>query len=301
MRENNHVADEANLTAYLGKRTEWFSWYEGVDEPNSIWRQLNLMIFSEMSYRVVRQERDRGFESDASAPIVSYLADTAYFGSQMLAIRKLLEPKDNVISLKRVLKDLKQNKSLITREVFVCYDGTRYDPGTPTITVPGLQPEDSPFSEWSRSTRRHELFDRLSNATSSGRSRTDVIRDEVFWRLDHWIKNSGASELILVCNKYLAHAATSRSIAGVQSSGITFDQVESVQKILVRVAKAIYDLILTSGVFSPVVGMPQLGYFGKVWNNADLVPRVKRMNDDWDQLETIRNSWPDNLEDDLLA
>ena len=73
------------------------------------------------------------------------------------------------------------------------------------------------------------------------------------------------------------------------------------QKILVRVAKAIYDLILTSGVFSPVVGMPQLGYFGKVWNNADLVPRVKRMNDDWDQLETIRNSWPDNLEDDLLA
>jgi hypothetical protein len=301
MTQNGEVKDQSALSAYLAKRTEWFAWYEGIDEPNSIWRQINLMIFSEMSYRVVRQERDRGFESDASSPVVSYLADTAYFGSQMLSIRKLLERDSKVISLNRVLKDLKQNRNLITREVFVSYDGTQYEPGTPTISVPGLQPDDSPFTPWFRSTRRHELFDKLSMPSGAQRSRKDVIQDGVFWRLENWIKTSGANKLILLCNKYLAHAATSKSIAGLQSNGISFEQVESVQRTLVRVTKAIYDLILTSGVYSPVVGMPQLGYFGKVWEGSELVPRVKRMNDDWDHLEKVRNSWPDNLEEDLLT
>jgi hypothetical protein len=301
MNEEHQVHDSTNLAAYLEKRNEWFSWYESSGEPNSIRNQINLMIFSEMSYRILRQERDREPNSENAVPAVAYLIDNGYFSAQILAIRKLLDPDDDVLSLRRVIKDLKSFRGLITREVFVSYDGTRYEPGTPTILVPGLQPEDSPFSEWSRSTRRHSLFDRLSGVSMSERSRTDLIRNQVFWKLENWIKSSGAQELILLCNKYLAHAADASSRGGLAINGISFSQVEAVQRIIVRVSKAIFDLILNSGVYSPVVVLPPLGYFGRVWSGEDLVPSVQRMNSDWDELEKDRNQWPKGLEDDLLG
>jgi hypothetical protein len=304
MSKERQVINQIGLSAYMAKRTKWFSWYDVSKEPNSIQNQINLMIFSEMSYRVLRQERDRNLNSGSDVPAVNYLIDSGYFSTQILAIRKLLDPGSDVLSLNRVIKDLKKSKSLITREVFVSYDDTTYEPGMPTTLVPGLQPEDSPFSQWSRSTRRHHLFDRLSGVSIDERSREDLIRDEVFSKLEGWIKSSGAKELILICNKYLAHAADASSRGDLVIGKISFEQVEAVQRIIVRVSKAIFDLILTSGVYSPIAVLPPLGFFGTVWGGegmASLVPTVERMNSDWDELEKDRNRWSFGLEHDLLG
>ena len=107
------------------------SWYEHSDlEPNSIESQIHTMLFNDLTYRAcvsVRNLQGSDLEISAHSPTLAYLLDQGYVLSQVLSIQKLLDDGRGVISVKRLLKDVRKHRKLITREAYVAGDGTPYD------------------------------------------------------------------------------------------------------------------------------------------------------------------------------
>lgn len=177
----SEVVDQHRLTDYLAKRTKWLSWYEtGAGESNSLQDQWFSMLHSEMSFRVVREEGAKDPSSMLNAPLVVHLLNSGYFLSQVLATRRLLDSRKGVISLRRLIDDIRNNRDLITREVYVSFDGTAYAPERPELEIPGLQPAESPISKWNLSRVRQERFDKLSKVFPENRARDDKIHKSVF-------------------------------------------------------------------------------------------------------------------------
>jgi hypothetical protein len=227
----SEVIHQNRLAAYLEKRAKWLSWYEtGAGESNSLQDQWFAMLLSEMSFRVVRDEVAKDPASIVNIPLVANLLTSGYFSSQVLATRRLLDGRPDVISLRRLIDDIRKNRNLITREIYVSFDGTAYKPELPELTIPGLQPADSPFSEWNRSRVRHERFDKLSKVAPKNRARDNYIHGSMFSKMDDWIEASAASKLVAVSHKYLAHAAQQSSINTAVPTGLSFAEVEGIQK-----------------------------------------------------------------------
>jgi hypothetical protein len=259
------------------------------------------MLLSEMSFRVVREEGAKDPTSMLNVPLVAHLLNSGYFSSQVLATRRLLDSRSDVISLRRLINDIRENRDLITREVYVSFDGTAYAPELPELEIQGLQPAESPFSEWNRSRVRQERFDKLSKVLPDNRARDNKIHESVFSKMDNWINSSGASKLITLSHKYLAHAAQQSSISTAIPTGLSFAEVEGIQKAVVQSMRVIYDIILSSGTYSEVVPMVPLGFFGKVWNGESLIESTARMNKQWDEMAEERNQWVRDLDSDLFT
>ena len=77
--------------------------------------------------------------------------------------------------------------------------------------------------------------------------------------MNNWLANSAAEKLILLSHKFFAHAATQDSRGSLAYSGIALLDVDEVHRALVRVERAITDLLLFIGVHRDVVPMPPLG------------------------------------------
>jgi hypothetical protein len=298
----SEVIDQHRLADYLEKRAKWLSWYEtGAGESNSLQDQWFAMLLSEMSFRVVREEGAKNPTSMLNVPLVVHLLNSGYFSSQVLATRRLLESRNDVISLRRLIDDIHENRDLITREVYVSFDGTAYAPEFPELEIPGLQPAESPFSQWNKSRVRQERFDKLSKVLPENRARDNKIHESVFSKMDNWITSSGASKLITLSHKYLAHAAQESSISTAIPKGLSFAEVECIQKAVVQSMRVIYDIILSSGIYSEVVPMVPLGFFGKVWDGESLIDSTARMNKQWDEMAEERSHWVKDLDSDLFT
>src|SRR5439155_4784372 len=63
----------------------------------------------------------------APSSTLAYLLDRGYVFTQVLAIQKLLDNREDVISVRRLLKDVRKHRGVITREVYVAGDGLPYD------------------------------------------------------------------------------------------------------------------------------------------------------------------------------
>ena len=293
----SEVVEQDRLANYLSKRSKWLSWYEtGAGESNSLQDQWFTMLLSEMSFRVARDEGANDPTSALNVPVVAHLLSEGYFSSQVLATRRLLDRRKDVVSLRRLINDIRENRDLLTREVYVSFDDTPYAPELPGLEFPGLQPPDSPFSEWNRSRIRHERFDKLSKIPAENRVRGDKIGESAVSKLDQWIDSSGASKLVTLSHKYLAHAAEQSSMSAAIPKGLSFAEVEGVQKAIVQSMRVVYDIIFSSGIYSEVVPMVPLGFFGQVWDGACLIQSTARMNTQWDEMAEERNEWVRDLD-----
>src|SRR5271163_1931904 len=125
------VDNKEKLAQYRQHWLKWMSWYEHrPDEPHSIESQIHQMIFNDLTYRAgvsVRSSIPNEVPISARSPTLAYLIDRGYFFSQVLAIQKLLDDGSDVISVRRFLKDIRRNRAVITREVYVSGDGLPYD------------------------------------------------------------------------------------------------------------------------------------------------------------------------------
>ena len=184
--EDCDVEDRAKLAAYRAKRDEWLRAYElRSDEPNSIQQQIFSMLFVDLAYRTLAEPRsstDKDVQISARSGLLSHLLDQCYVANQILAIRRLLDKRKDVISVRRLLDDITRNKELLTREIYVCYDGLPYDPElwqklpqTVPMKIWGI--EAPGLGKYLRARFRHEAFDRLSGVHPLQRKRTDQISD----------------------------------------------------------------------------------------------------------------------------
>ena len=224
----------------------------------------------------------------------------------MLAIRRLLDRRPDVISLRRLLEDVSRWKGLFTREIYVCYDGLPYEPGdwqslpaTVETQMFGIQAPG--LSKYHRSWVRHEAFDKLSGTEPDSRKRTDRIRDEICERIQSWIDNTPANRLVVLSHKFFAHAAAADSRGTIAYSGIKLAEIAEIHRALVRVERAITDQILFVATAQDVVPMPPLGMFKGLDSPYAPSSSVEDMDKEWDRLSQERNTWLQGIADELIA
>jgi len=229
------VADKQRLAVFRQKRSEWRDALIGPD-LHSIENQIIIILLDDAIFRTVNEARrlivevqhdKKGFNRD-----VIDLLDKGFVASQIMAIRRLTEkgfpdPDKAVISLAPLLADMERNRELLTREHYVCYDGTLFD------YPPGKISDPENF-HWRR---RQETFDRLSSKKNKTRQRQDGVEGDLFAKLK---KELGAcDDFRAYVNKFVAHAAApsaKRDQIKAKERRITLNKFDEAYRAIIHVA-----------------------------------------------------------------
>ncbi len=266
------VDNKNKLTQYRQHWLRWMSWYKhDPGEPHSIESQIHTMLFNDLTYRALASARESvGGEIKLSArsPTLAYFIDQGYVLSQILALQRLLDDHSDVISVRRLLKEVEKNRDVITREVYVAGDGLPYDYDTWTTAIPQADPGvqmwgiNAPgLGRYAISKQLHETFDVLSGKQADQRARDDMIRKSVFETLNGWISGSSANEIRNLRNNFVAHSADALKRGSSQFTSVKVSQIDELQRAIVRVSRALTDYILSLRVVRDVVPLQPLGIF----------------------------------------
>ncbi len=97
-----------------------------------VWQDAVFRLFNE-AWRL----EDSAQPSGVTAPLLAEAVVNGYVANLVLGVSRLTDKADygksgarNVVSLRRLVDEIKGKRDLITRENFVCYDGLVYDVNT---------------------------------------------------------------------------------------------------------------------------------------------------------------------------
>jgi AbiU2 len=306
------VNNKQKLLRYRDKWFEWMKWYEHNDsEPNSIESQIHRMLFNDLTYRgivSVRASVDTDLRISARSATLAYLLDHGYVVSQVLSIQKLLDPRKDVISVKRLLRDIEKHRELITREIYVAGDGHPYDYASwgqtvsPSDPMPQILGIEAPgLVRFAISKDLHDKFDLLSGKRARERTRDDVIPKSIFRTLDSWISGRSADDISEIRNTFIAHSADAIRRGSAQFTGVKFSQIDELQQAIVRVERALTDYVLSRRVARDVVPFPPLGIFSGLGLPYCPPETEDSMHQRWDELSEDRNAWTQGVLQDLAT
>ncbi len=302
--EQCHVLDKERLRLFRDKRETWRFWLRG-DDPHSIWKQIWALLWDDVLFRTVNDLRRHALDHPSDTvgfnSAVLRLFDAGFVTTQVTAIRRLTErqprdPAKSVISLRRLVDDIRASRELMTREVYVAYDGLPYDPASvldaeieKKLAAGTIAPfewlETSGPSAWRMSEMVHKNFDKFSRClVPESRSRTDLIAPDWFDWLDSRL--NACEDIRKFANKFVAHAAEPSSRTGLADTqtGVTLDRLGLCHKAIYQVA-ALVGSLLWEGSFRavPIPQYAHLENLEKGW--------VKR-----DDLNVAHEFWHQNLE-----
>jgi hypothetical protein len=265
--EECDVLDKEGLRLFRDKRSEWISWLQG-DDPHSIWRQITTILWFDVLFRTVndlwRHGLDHPSENVGFNHAVLHLFNAGFVTTQVTAIRRLTEPQPKnptkgVISLRRLVGDIRDSQKLITREVYVACDGLPYDPAPVQLAWATENPGSAGWisttgpSAWGTSQMAHANFDKLSKCSDpKSRSRTDLIAPDWFDRLDSRLNLcKGIRKFV---DKFVAHAAepSSRTDLTDAQTDVTLERLGQCHKAIYQVAAFVYGPLLWRGTYGAV-------------------------------------------------
>ena len=309
--EDCDVLDKEALVVYREKRNEWLEII--YDDESSILKQLYGLVWERRAFNVINETW--GIASSkyriphaSQNSLLCELLLNGFVKSQILGIRKLSEhpykdPKKQVNSLPRLVKEIKDSLYLITRENYVSYNGYPYDyediktkdnlafyeelarSGRPLWRSQSTKGPEA----WGMSELAHKAFDKLSRVgDASLRKREDKICIEIVARLEKALVNieTDISNLRIQSNKFVAHAADkfSRDSGSVKNVAITLDQIDKIFKTFFSIvnfisAHVIYETYypplatpqynVLEGLDKPWVNKKDLSYLEEKWREQD--------------------------------
>jgi len=268
--ENCDVRCVKSLNDFRAKRDEWLHWLHE-DEHHAIANQISAMLWSDAVFRLVNESRkqaaDAGGEFATQSGIIARALDKGYVAEQVIAFRRLIEsaakdPKKQVISLKRLLDDIKENSEMLTREMFVCYDGLPFENSKGAYYLPPPDENGVSFGyiettgpkAFGISELHHECFDKLMRPAAAVRARDDTIGDAFFEELYDMLKEAPFGEFRTYANKVLLHAADELSRGKSPIPGVNLEKIWVCHKAILRVANQLSKVIRgsdTGGVPTP--------------------------------------------------
>lgn len=254
--EKCDVRDLDRLRKFREKRAEWISWLHG-DDPHSIWGQIHALLWDDVLFRTVNDLRRHAIDFPSGRvgfnSAVLRMFDAGFVTTQVTAIRRLTDPQWNqphkgVISLRRLIDDIRNNRQLMTRELYVSYDGLPYEPApvrdawvakrlaSGNLNGVEMRQTTGPGA-WGTSELVHEGFDKLAKSSGAGyRSRTDLVSKEWFDWLD--TRLDICDDVRKFADKFVAHAAEPHSRAGLTDAqtGVSLDRLRECHKVIYQVA-----------------------------------------------------------------
>jgi hypothetical protein len=271
------VDHKETLTAYRAKEATWHQWLR-TDEFHPIWPQIYTMIVNDITFRTIAYAADHDKESALHNDLIRQAFTQGYLATQGLTIRRLTQQGGHVISLPRLLKDVKENLRLITREVYVSGTGLPYE---------------SDF-------RPHVRFDQLAGTRPDRRQRQDRIPRRLIGSIETWLQIDEINEVVDWSHKFLAHAADfQRNPVDLEAISPTMEKIAAAQKAIVRAAEAVSAFILYMPSHMQVVPVYQ---FSKFWRFEQFVSSeaVAEAVKFWNSLEDDRNDWTQGVYEALL-
>ena len=293
------VHDKATLQKYREKRARWLGWLQA-DPYHPIWSQITALIDEDLMGRTIACAAENDLESSLHNPMIKRMVINGHRDAQVLGIRRLMSKGNDVISLHRLLSDMKRHSDAFTREIYVAGCGLPYDTSiasaSPSLrdiprTIPGsaFVSLDGPFGQSTRSEAAHQQFDRLSMTTSDTRERHDRIPKDLFAQLEKHIKGSGIDDIIKWSHQFIAHPGDATA-QGWQDLQITFDKVEVAQRSIVQVIHLISGAILQGPILFDIVPVAQYSRFAHLEKIVG-PGALKQARAKWKELENDRNSW----------
>jgi hypothetical protein len=301
------------LQSYRDKRRLWLSWIS-TDEHHAIWAVLSSMVWKDVAFETLTNFAMSDEPSALKNVLMVQALIDGHVATQVLAIRRLMDnsSKRGIISLRRLVKDLRSNFTLFTRENYVCFDGAPYDyeavrdarlmesggnwgkSSSWVLPISGFQGE--LISE-----SAHRQFDGLAGVDPAKRSREDRLPVSLLTTIEKWLDDSGADDLAKWSHAYLAHAGgpEERKIAELM---VTAKKITDAIKALARVTEAISAwLLFASGRMNTLMPVAQFNQF----ENLDK-PIIQAGGEAaachlWLKLTDQRNSYLDGVGDELMG
>jgi hypothetical protein len=234
----------------------WKNWYACLngDDPNSIFRQITIMIWDTSIFHIILAARQSQVKKNPQVPEINdalhSFIDRNYFQTQTATIRRLtsksykLTGTYGVYSIGTLLKDIESYKTELTRKSYLelknmpyNYEGIRRKEEEYILSQPpGKGFFVPPEFDWQSIEEAHCVFDRLANVSRDNRNPTDQIADHVFKRLIDRL--SICNDITTHVDKFIAHSSTpeSRSIQNYATTTITLRHLWEAHRVIFEVA-----------------------------------------------------------------
>jgi hypothetical protein len=247
------LPNRESLRTFRLKRQAWLAWLE-TDEHHAIVRAIQEMAWNDVVFRTFQKIAGLDPACCLHNMLVSESLIRGHFSAQILIIRRLMDKRDDVVSLRMLLEDIKANIAFFSREHFVCYDGLPYNYEAAELRAQAgsakngavWQAKTGPDA-WVMSKLAHEQFDRLTQISPANRKRGDCVPVAVPETLLGWINTSGAKDLVTWSHKYLAHAADENSRQKVDFASVEANQITQILRCLVHTTEIVCCLLQRGG------------------------------------------------------
>jgi hypothetical protein len=293
----------AALEAYRAKRQQWLAWLDS-DAHHAIWTTISAMVWADVSFRTLTQAAIDDDESCLSNTLLAEQIINGHVATQVLALRRLVDNRADVISLRRLIKDVRRSYKLFTRENYVCHDGLPYDyeavqrkemhdrAGTGAFWAAATGPEAHGSSRMA-----HEQFDRLVGIDPAKRSRGDRLPVRLLDTIEAWLDGSGADALAEWSHAYLAHAGSPEARARIADAMVTTNKITDAIKSMARVTEAISAYLLyASGRLNSLMPTAQFDPFEHLDKPLIKPERKERTFRLWDHLGNERDRYLDGVD-----
>ena len=270
------------------------------------------MVWTDVAFKTLTKFAE-GDESSAlnNRLMVEALID-GHVATQVLAIRRLMDDGNSgIISLRRLVKDLRRSFTLFTRENYVCFDGLPYDykavrhawfmENAENWGKGGIWGSTSGPQADGTSESAHRQFDELAGIDPAKRSREDCLPISLLTTIEKWLDDSGADDLAKWSHAYLAHAGGPEARKRIASLMVTANKITDAIKALARVTEAISAWLLFAGgrsnALMPVAQFNQFENLDKPIMQAGGEAAACHL---WQKLSDDRNSYLDGVGDELI-
>jgi len=301
-KQTSDAVDTVRLEQFRKKREECLSCLNGED-LHSIWKQQSSLLWDYALFLTIRELRKEAAENPATGvgfnvPVLR-LFEAGFAVIQATGIRRLTEkqwrdrsghviPSKRVISLRALVDDIRENRELLTREVYLACHDLPFDPAPAKqrffdrITTSGqgfaYEGMDTNGPEaWGASEKAHELFDKLSEKTPASRSRDDLVSPTRFDLLDSKIKS--CEDVCVLTDKFIAHAADPVSRAGLkqEQTTLSLSRLAECHQAMLQVADFIGGPLLQDSMSAglPAPQFNLLENLDKVWVNEDGLEKAR--------------------------
>ena len=301
----------AALQSYRDKRSLWLSWIDP-DEHHAIWRVLSAMVWTDVSFRVLTHFAVNDENNSLNNSLLAEAVLDGHVATQVLAIRRLIDSRNSdIISLRRLVKDLGRSFALLTRENYVCFDGLPYD--YEAVQQKEMMERAGEGFFWGEisgptahgtSRRAHEQFDKLMGIDPAKRSREDHLPASLLTTIERWLDDSGADELAKWSHAFLAHAGGPESRRRTTDLMVTTNKITGAIKALARVTEAISAwLLYAGGRTNSLMPVAQFNQFAKL--DKPIMQAGGEAEADayelWHRLSDERNRYLDGVGAELIG
>jgi hypothetical protein len=304
--EQCDVLGKASLAFYRTKAA-WWRWLR-TDDHHALWPQIYSMLIGDMTFRTLAAAAEADKESALHSPIIKRGLLQGYAATQGLSIRRLVDTTKNVISLQKLLGDIKNNINLLTRENYVSGGGLPYGSDRAMQEcftksgATGFWAPNTGSMAFVRSMQAHAAFDRLAGTQPESRDRGDIIPKRLIDTNKTWLKAKEIEEVVEWSNMCIAHAADPESYqVNLAALAPIMGKISTAQRHIVRAADAVSAHLLRGAIHGNIVPVFQYSQFVRFEIAVRDPDAVQKAQQCWHQLVKERDQWTQDLWHDLTC